>query len=104
MAAKRLVMVRPLPFTVSASVSMSNTGNLLTPDPKEVASIAGGANTIDIDLGSNQSLDTFFLGYLSASITGITFKGGTVTSTDTTYATAVPTEPSALVNPNYHVV
>lgn len=101
--AKRLCMIRPLPFTITASSNIANVANVLTPDPKEVATITAGLTaTIDIDLGAIMNIDTGFAGYLSANITNLSIQYGTVSPTTTYLATPFGGQNSALVSPDYH--
>lgn len=62
-----MAMIIVSPMSVAAVTTSRGAGaaNLLTADPKEVwaDSVAGSAASIDIDLGSVQSIDTIFLGY-----------------------------------------
>ena len=97
MAANLLIM-RPLPIAASASAGGTNPAFCLTPTPKEAWSIpANTTATMDLDLGSAQDVDTFFVGYHTAAAISQTWKvearatlGGTVTGTP------VPTMPLLL--------
>lgn len=62
----KLAIVRPFPLNALGG-TMPNVARLLTPDPKEAAiDAAGGARTIDIDLGLVRTFDTIFLGFLGS--------------------------------------
>jgi hypothetical protein len=102
--ARKLAIVRPLSFTIPTFSNMTNTGNLLTPDPKEVATqSAGAAAFVDIDLGSSQSIDTFFVGYLSSNVGPVDILYGTSASTTNALVT-VAVQSSVLVTPDLHRV
>lgn len=99
--AKRLCMVRPLPFTITGAfggpTGYTNQANLLTADPKEVATLAADAVAIlDIDLGAAKSVDTFYAGFLSANIGNVDIYYGTSTSTDTLLVSGVAHQSSEL--------
>lgn len=47
--------------------SMEDAGRLLSPAPKEAAVSAGGARTIDIDLGAPTAVDQIMLGHTNAA-------------------------------------
>lgn len=98
-----MVIIKPL--TISAVASNNGTpSNLLTPDPKEVFAFTGGAGqtTIDIDLGSSQSIDSFFLGFItpvgSAPTVG-EIQGGTAAYTTSSYATTIAPAVSSVASP-----
>lgn len=62
-----LAIIRPLPATYGGN--MTDAARMGTPDPREVAySTGSGARTIDMDLGSVQSVGAIYLG-------GATFAG-----------------------------
>lgn len=55
----------------------TNGSNLLTPDPKEVATATGGSTSIDLDFGASMALDTFFVGFISSGVSAITVQTAT---------------------------
>lgn len=62
-----LLTVEPLPFAAASSRG-TGASNLGTADPKEVwADQANGTATLSIDLGSNRTIDTVFLGYIQSA-------------------------------------
>jgi hypothetical protein len=99
--ARKIAIVRPLPFTIP-SANITNSGNLLTPDPKEVATQgAGSAAFVDIDLGATFSIDSFFVGYLSSNMGSVDISYGTASSTTNSLAT-VAVQSSVLPAPDRH--
>lgn len=104
--ARKLAIVRPLPFTIAGVQNITNSGNLLTPDPKEVATAAASVSCyVDIDLGSAQSIDTIFIGFVSSNFGTVIPTGGTVSVADFNLAGgSLPGQASVLVNPAYHRV
>lgn len=99
-----IAIVRPMPLTLMAGAVAVNAANVLTADPKETATLGSGAGTyfFDFDLGSVQSIDTMFAGFVSPDVSQVGFRYGTVASTDTTLNGAVPTQASVMVNPTRH--
>lgn len=95
-------IVRPLPISAIGG-TFPNVSRLLTPDPKEAAITASsGIATIDIDLGSVQSIDTIFLGYTSGhSGEGVGLLYGTA-AYDTTPGPLIPIGDSDLIAPRRH--
>lgn len=70
-----LSIIRPLAATIAGS--MTNAARMATPDPKEVAySNGAAARTIDLDLGSVQTVGAVYLGGVSGT-TSFTVTGGT---------------------------
>jgi hypothetical protein len=64
-------------FPTVANNFQSGGSNALTPDPKEVA-VATSSSAIDIDLAAPMSIDTFFMGFLTATtLTGVTVQTAT---------------------------
>lgn len=101
--ARKIAIVQPLAFTITGSTNVTNVSNLLTADPKEAATITSGTTgTVDIDLGSNQSIDSALAGFLSSNITNLTVTYGTVTPTDSTLAAAFGGQSSVLKAPTFH--
>lgn len=100
---KSMAIMRPTPISAIGG-TFEGVARLLTPDPKEAAVTAGGAKTIDIDLGSAQAIDTLFLGYTNDSGAGslaVTYGAGSYT---TTALAAVPVAASNLFAPRRHFV
>src|SRR3954465_1878446 len=50
----------------------TNGGNLMTPDPKEVATATGGSTSFDLDFGVATSFHTFFAGFISSGVRATT--------------------------------
>lgn len=64
------LLLFPMIFPAVVTPSSGTGGaNLLTPSPKEIWAGSAGAGTynFDIDMGSTQTLDSFFAGYLSVA-------------------------------------
>ncbi len=98
-----LAIVRPLTLNNVAG-SMPGAARLMTPDPKEAAIGDGGAETIDIDLGSVQSIDTIFLGYTSAAAgETVSFTYGPTGYTTTSGGT-IPAGDTEMLSPKRHFV
>lgn len=89
-----LAIVRPLPLA-SVGGTLEGAGYLITPDPKEAAVAASAVTkSIDIDLGSVQTIDTIFIGYTSDDGSGsFVAQSGTVNYTATARGT-IPAAPS----------
>lgn len=101
--ARIISIVRPLPYSLAGSSNMGTTNNLLTPDPKETASVtAASAGALDIDLGAVFSLDTIFVGYASSNLGALTVTYGTTVPTTSTLVTSLASQSSSLVVPDYH--
>lgn len=66
-----LLFLKPEPISSLVGGTYAGLNNLLTPDPKEVASNnnGGGGFSIDIDLGVAVNVDTIYLGFTSATVT-----------------------------------
>lgn len=96
-----IAIVRPL--TISAiGGTFENVSRLLTPDPKEAAITAGGAKTIDIDLGAATLIDTLFLGYTNDPGTGTIAVSYGTSSYTTTALSAIPVAQADEINPRRH--
>lgn len=102
--AKRLVMMRPVPpASLSVVQNFANSANALTPDPKEVATIAAATTGIvDLDFGAVRSFDTMFAGYLSSNIGAVTLQYGLATAFESTAVFGLGAQASELVVPDYH--
>jgi hypothetical protein len=96
-------MARPLPATISTvSGTPSNLANLLTPDPKEVATFNSGVTwSFDLDLGAVKSVDTAFLGYMSGPAPFFVSFGTAQGGADVAQIVVTP-QASTLVEPIYH--
>ncbi|UIJ46892.1 hypothetical protein LZK98_08110 [Sphingomonas cannabina] len=82
-------IVRPLPFTVTAS-GISGAARIGTAEPKEVAVALGGAATITLDLGGVTPVDTIFLGYTNdGGATPLALSCGTANPNTTVLAPAL---------------
>lgn len=70
-----MLILAALPMSSVTSPRGTGAANLATPDPKEawVDSAVGTDAVIEIDLGSVQSIDTIFLGYVSPPTAGATW-------------------------------
>lgn len=70
-----MIITAPLAIAAVTASRGSGVSNLLTADPKEVwaDSATGGAATIDVDLGTAQSIDTVFLGHVHGPAAGATW-------------------------------
>jgi hypothetical protein len=82
--------------------NIGSMANLLTPDPKEVilhSSGVGGAS-IQVDLGSSQLIDSFFLGGMSyPSGSSLSITGGSGSYTSSTHFSGSLVAPSAVSSP-----
>ena len=79
-----LLILPPAPVASVSSSGGSGIANLLSPDPREVwLDSATGSRTIGIDLGAPRVIDTIFLGYISGSVAGSSWRidGGLPPST-----------------------
>ena len=91
-----LLIIRPQPIVaVTNTGGIGSPGNILTPDPKEVATLSGSAQwTFDVDLGAAYLVDSFFLGHHNLPADGAsglgTITGGTASPTTTTFSSAAP--------------
>lgn len=102
--AGRLAMIRPLPFTISGSFGATNTQNLLTPDPKEVATfVTGATRTVDIDLGAAVSVDSFYAGFVGGGATQLRMRGGLAAANEFLIVNAVVPQSSTRVVPDIHL-
>lgn len=65
---RALSICQPLRFATLGG-TVAGVARLATPDPREATTRAGSSasRTVDIDLGSVQAIDSFFLGYVIAS-------------------------------------
>ncbi len=74
-----LLIIEPLPIA-AIEARGSGAANLLTPNPKEawIDSGSGGTAFVSVDLGTSQTIDTVFLGYLRNAAAGAswTITGG----------------------------
>lgn len=102
--AKRLVMVRPLPFTIASSANMTNSANLLTATPKEAATLANNTlPNVVLDLGASVSIDSFFIGYLSRPLDALSVLADNANPpTTVVQASFAPVATSSLYTPVYH--
>lgn len=71
--------------------------NLLTPDPKEVATASVSPVNIDVDLGASFSVDQFLLGFLTSGVTAVTVATATGLGTGLGSATALNLGPTTAV-------
>jgi hypothetical protein len=99
-----MVIMRPFaPNAINdGNANLSGIANLLTPDPKEVVfhSSAAGAAVIQVDLGSSQTIDSFFLGNLSYPAgSSLTVQGGAGSYTSATHYSGSLFAPSAGSSP-----
>jgi hypothetical protein len=64
-----LLMYRAIPLAAVTNQFSTGTTNLLTPDPKEVCSLNGGAGvySFDIDAGAAVTIDSFFAGFFGVA-------------------------------------
>lgn len=96
----KMMILSPLEIAALADVN-GNIGvsllNAKTPDPKEVvvASKDAGTAIVRLDLGSEQTIDSLFLGYTR----NLTFQWGTGTSPTAMTGRAIPLAASATANP-----
>lgn len=102
---RRLAITLPLaPSTIGGTVP--NVARLATPDPKEAAVMGAAGQTIDLDLGSVQNIDTLFLGYTSASneAAPIAVSYGSLAHAETILAGDLPVAAGRDPDPRRHFV
>jgi hypothetical protein len=64
-------------YFATATQGATNSDNMMTPDPKEIATGTGGGTSIDIDLGVSLTCDTFFAGFISSNVTQVALSSAT---------------------------
>jgi len=98
-----LAICGPLPIAALGG-TLEQVARLGTPAPREAATTAGGARTIDVDLGAVLSIDTIFLGWVDgAGDAGFTVTGGAGSYTTSEIGAMAPS-PSRLASPRQHYV
>ncbi|SCW56333.1 hypothetical protein SAMN02927924_01381 [Sphingobium faniae] len=62
-----VLIIKPLPIAAVPTVTGTGAANLLTVDPNEAWIASGtGPRNIDVDMGSEVTVDSFYLGYTNA--------------------------------------
>ncbi len=99
-----LGIIKPLPLTI-ASTNLTDGARLTTVDPKEVAYLAAGPNTvaIDIDLGSIKTVSAIYLGAVSSAL-DFTVTGGAAAYTTTAVANLVTANKLSGLSPRKNIL